>query len=84
MAHLARVVEAMRTGGFYGRIMDGGPELDRMKTFLRRCAGEEPAGLGHPQVRPKYPLFPELRNLQDPCRPVSGGTDPGARVPLHS
>jgi aspartyl/asparaginyl beta-hydroxylase (cupin superfamily) len=62
MAHLARVVEAMRTGGFYGRIMDGGPELDRMKTFLRRCAGEEPAGLGHPQVRPKYPLFPELRN----------------------
>lgn len=61
--HLAKVIGEMRSGGFYDRIMASGPELDRMKTFLRRCSGEEATPPNpDPMVHPKYPLFPGLGN----------------------
>lgn len=74
-AHLAKVVAAMRAGGFYDRIMAGGPELDRMKLFLRACAAEIPSACGDRQ-HPKYPCFPGLRH-----RPWHDARDyPAARL----
>ena len=76
MPHLAQVVEAMRSGGYYERVMAGGAELDRVKAFLRACAGEGPAAAADPLQRPHYPCFPGLRNRpwHDPA------TCPAARV----
>lgn len=58
----AAIAAAMRAGGFYQRIMDAGPELDRMKRFLQALAGEAPAPAALPQQEPDYPLFPGLRH----------------------
>jgi aspartate beta-hydroxylase len=56
------IVGAMRTGGYYDRIMAGGPELDRVKDYLRAFAGErDPAG-NDPAMDPKYPCFRGLRH----------------------
>ena len=56
------IVQAMKAGGFYSRIMAGGSELDRVKAYLRAFEGSsgpaEQSGLQYPD----YPLFPGLRN----------------------
>jgi Aspartyl/Asparaginyl beta-hydroxylase len=62
MQHLRTVVEQMRAGGYYDRVMAGGPELDRMKDFLRACAGAPTVPPRDPLQRPHYPCFPGLRN----------------------
>ena len=63
MAHIGRVVEQMRKGGYYDRIMAAGPELARVQQFLRACAGDAVVPpVGGPLQRPDYPCFPGLRN----------------------
>jgi len=53
----------MKQGGFYERVMDAGPELDRVKSFLRRMAGLERYELVHPLQNPTFlPLFPGLEH----------------------
>jgi aspartate beta-hydroxylase len=69
-----RIVAAMKSGGYYARVMAGGPELDRVKDYLRAFAGERgPAG-SDPAQNPAYPCFPGLRHraFHDPSgsRPV--------------
>jgi aspartyl/asparaginyl beta-hydroxylase (cupin superfamily) len=62
MRHLANVIEQMRSGGYYDRVMSGGAELDRVKAFLLACAGERAGDCADPMMRPHYPCFPGLRN----------------------
>ena len=52
----------MRAGGYYDRVMASGPELDRVKKYLRLCAGEEAPAPAAPLMRPTYPCFPGLRH----------------------
>ena len=54
------IVSAMQQGGFYDRVMRGGPELDRVKQYLRAFAGAHAAGGGDPNQAPDYPCFPGL------------------------
>lgn len=58
--NLDRIIEVMRAGGYYDRIMAGGPELDRVKTYLRMFAGEQEEESGKPLQSPNYPCFPGL------------------------
>lgn len=63
VAHIGKVIDEMRKGGYYDRIMAGGPELARVQQFLRACAGEAVAPpVGGPLQRPDYPCFPGLRH----------------------
>lgn len=62
MQHLGKVVAQMRAGGYFDRVMAGGPELDRVKQFLRACAGERASAPVNPMQRPHYPCFPGLRH----------------------
>lgn len=63
MPHIDQVVEQMRQGGYLDRIMAGGPELARVQSFLRACAGEGPgAPPAGPLQQPQYPCFPGLRH----------------------
>ena len=63
MSHIDQVVEQMRQGGYFHRIMASGPELARVQAFLRACAGEGPhEAPADPLQRPKYPCFPGLRH----------------------
>ena len=54
------IIAAMRAGGYYDRIMGAGPELDRVKAYLR--AFEDPKPGADPEIDPHYPLFPGLRH----------------------
>lgn len=54
------IVSAMQQGGFYDRVMRGGPELDRVKQYLQAFAGAHAAGGGDPDQAPDYPCFPGL------------------------
>jgi aspartyl/asparaginyl beta-hydroxylase (cupin superfamily) len=56
------IVDAMRAGGFYDRIMAAKPELDRVKDYLRAFAGERDAACRDAAMNPKYPCFPGLRH----------------------
>jgi hypothetical protein len=56
------IVGAMRAGGYYDRIMAGGPELDRVKDYLRAFAGERNPTCVDSTMNPKYPCFPGLRH----------------------
>ena len=62
MHTIAAVVAQMRAGGFYDRVMAAGPELDRVKQYLRVCAGEEAPAPAMPLMHPTYPCFPGLRH----------------------
>jgi aspartyl/asparaginyl beta-hydroxylase (cupin superfamily) len=63
LAHIGKVVEQMRAGGYFDRIMDGGSELSRVKHFLLACAGERVSvAPGGRLQRPDYPCFPGLQN----------------------
>lgn len=63
MPHINQVVEQMRQGGFFERVMAGGPDLARVQAFLRACAGETPgAPPAGPLQHPTYPCFPGLRH----------------------
>lgn len=66
--HLPATLAAMKRGGYYDRVMAGGPELDRLKEYLRRWTGDERARHPDPHQRPHYPLFPGLghRPFHDP------------------
>jgi aspartyl/asparaginyl beta-hydroxylase (cupin superfamily) len=59
--HLPEIVEALRRGGYYDRVMARGAELDRVKEYLRRWTGERPSP-ADPVQHPHYPLFPGLRH----------------------
>jgi hypothetical protein len=57
-----QIVNAMREGGYYDRVMRAGPELDRVKQYLRAFDGEGgSAGIDASQS-PTYPCFPGLRH----------------------
>ncbi len=58
--NLHKIIEVMRTGGYYDRIMSGGPELDRVKSYLRIFAGEQEEISSPPLQSPNYPCFPGL------------------------
>jgi hypothetical protein len=62
MRHMAGVVEAWRAGGYFQRVMNLGPDHDRVKEFLLRCAGERPDEPVSEIQRPRYPCFPGLRS----------------------
>lgn len=62
MKHLVQVIEQMRIGGYYDRVMSAGPELDRVKAYLRACAGESVRPAADPLQHPNYPCFPGLRH----------------------
>jgi aspartate beta-hydroxylase len=69
------VVDVMRQGGYFDRIMGAGTELDRVKEFLRRMedlAHVDPRPMQHPTF---LPIFPGLDNR--PVRTAAG--DPIAR-----
>lgn len=70
MQHIGKVVEQLRAGGYYDRVMSMGAELDRVKQFLRACAGERVIAPTNPLQHPHYPLFPGLRHAtwHDPAR----------------
>ena len=70
MQHIARVVQQLRAGGYYDRVMSMGPELDRVKAFLEACAGLRTIAPADPIQHPHYPLFPGLRHepWHDPAR----------------
>lgn len=56
------VVDVMRQGGYWDRIMASGPELDRVKLFLRRME-ERVHAERLPKQHPTFlPLFPGLDN----------------------
>jgi hypothetical protein len=58
--NLDKIIEVMRAGGYYDRIMSGGSELDRVKTYLRIFAGEQEEERSQPLQFPNYPWFPGL------------------------
>jgi aspartyl/asparaginyl beta-hydroxylase (cupin superfamily) len=63
LAHIGKVVQQMRSGGYFDRVMAGGAELSRVQSFLLACAGERvSAAPGGPLQRPDYPCFPGLHN----------------------
>ena len=73
--NLHEIIEVMRGGGFYDRVMSGGPELDRVKVYLRMFTGEVEEEPGAPLQNPNYPRFPGLAS-----RPFHSGPVPeGAR-----
>ncbi|OFW27883.1 MAG: hypothetical protein A3H97_16600 [Acidobacteria bacterium RIFCSPLOWO2_02_FULL_65_29] len=59
---MRKVIARMRIGGYFDRVMAGGPELDRVKEFLLGCAGERTAACLDPLQRPQYACFPGLRH----------------------
>ena len=64
----AALVQVMKEGGYYQRIMQSGSELDRVKAWLRILGGEQ-APQQAPLQYPDYPCFPGLRNA--PFRPAA-------------
>ena len=58
--NLDKIIEAMRAGGYYDRIMSAGPELDRVKTYLQIFAGEREEISTPPLQSPNYPCFPGI------------------------
>ena len=56
------VLELMRAGGYYDRIMDGGAELDRVKEFLLRMEQPTHGQCKHKQHPTFLPIFPGLDN----------------------
>ncbi len=76
--HLAqrwlRMVDVMKKGGYWDKMMNGGPELDRVKHFLKVLEGTETdvRQTNDPmtQARPLYlPVFPGLTHVpwRDPA-----------------
>ncbi len=65
----AGIVGAMRAGGYWDRVMSGGPELARVREYLRLFAGEGVPGNRPGGLDPNYPLFPGLRHrpFHDPA-----------------
>lgn len=74
--NLDKIVEVMRSGGYYDRIMSGGPELDRVKTYLRIFASEQQEEPSRPLQSPNYPCFPGLSS--EPF--YSGPKSEGAKI----
>ena len=62
MIAIEQIVPLMRAGGYFERVMSGGPELDRVKCFLQICAGERPNIPPSPGQNPHYPCFPGLHH----------------------
>lgn len=58
---VAEIVAVMRAGGYYEAVMSAGPELDRVKRFLRIFAGEAPPVKAPAKLGPEIlPVFPGL------------------------
>ncbi len=57
-AMCASIVEAMQQNGAYEEVMDAGPELGRMKTFVQMMS--KPCEISGQRQRPGMPLFPGL------------------------
>ncbi|RYG07183.1 MAG: aspartyl/asparaginyl beta-hydroxylase domain-containing protein, partial [Burkholderiales bacterium] len=75
LADRAAILEAMKAGGYYDCIMDAGPELDRLKAYLRLFGPEHAPTQADPLQYPDYPLFPGLRNRA--FRPAADLPGPG-------
>jgi aspartate beta-hydroxylase len=71
-----QVVQLMKAGGFWSRVMDGPPELERVRVFLRALAGQiaEPPAPAH--QRPwLLPIFPGLSHRPVRERPTASWVD---------
>ncbi|MEZ5978472.1 MAG: aspartyl/asparaginyl beta-hydroxylase domain-containing protein [Planctomycetota bacterium] len=75
---LPRVVAAMRAGGYWDRVMSGGPDLERVQVWLRRLAGELDAPTDVALQAPTYPCFPGLEHA-----PFHDGAQPAATAALE-
>ena len=63
-----QIVQLMRAGGYWERLMSAGPELARVQQFLSILAGDSPPVKGGVSQRPwLMPLFPGLNHI--PIRP---------------
>ncbi|RQP22091.1 aspartyl/asparaginyl beta-hydroxylase domain-containing protein [Piscinibacter terrae] len=68
-----RIVQAMRDGSYWDAVMDGGPALARVQSWLRMLAGDEEEAPGLPLQNPGYVRFPGLRHSAwRPTSDVSG------------
>lgn len=57
------IINIMKQGGYYERIMDSGPELNRIKSFLHMIEGRIPPIEGKPYQYPTVlPIFPEINS----------------------
>ena len=67
--HWKAVINAMKSGGYYDNIMAAGPELDRVKSYIRAFAKEQEIKPSNPLLNPAYPVFPGLnhRPFPDPA-----------------
>jgi hypothetical protein len=57
------VVQAMRAGGYFDRLMSAGPELNRVKAYVQAMAARESWTAASPRQYPDYPMFPGLRHI---------------------
>lgn len=73
--NLDKIVGAMRAGGYYDRIMSAGPELDRVKAYLRIFGGEQDEISSPPLQSPNYPCFPGLSAEPFYSGPVPAGAN---------
>ena len=75
----AEIVQVMKSGGYFDRVMRAGPELDRVKTYLLAMESRDGWAQASPLQYPDYPLFPCLRH-----RPFRDFTDiPGSAMLLR-
>lgn len=63
-----QIVEAMKAGGYFDRLMSAGPELDRVKAYVQSMAARESWVAARPLQYPDYPMFAGLRHR--PFRPT--------------
>jgi hypothetical protein len=69
-----RIIDLARQGGCFDAVLGAGPELDRMKHYLRMLAGQVPSPPARPDQAPTiFPPFPGLdeRPWRDPPPPAA-------------
>ncbi|MBZ4332479.1 aspartyl/asparaginyl beta-hydroxylase domain-containing protein [Corallococcus sp. AS-1-12] len=69
-----RIVDLARQGGYLDAVLGAGPELDRMKHYLRMLMGQVPAPPARPEQSPTiFPPFPGLDEhpWRDPPPPAA-------------
>jgi len=64
----ARILEAMRAGGYVDAIASGGSKLARVREYIERFGEKQAAHAGLPMQHPDYPCFPGLANEPFPAR----------------
>lgn len=77
-SRVAEIVSTMRRGGYYEAVMSAGPELGRVKRFLKILAGEARPVKAPAELDPEFlPVFPGVSNEPVHAR---GKGDPAVRL----